>query len=559
MDSSIGLGDTTSGLLTIAALILVLAVAYVPLGDYLAAVLTPTRHTRVERLLYRLFGVDPDGQQNARSYATAVLAFSAVSILLLLAILMGQAYLPFSRGLPGMSLPMAINTAVSFVTNTNWQSYSGESTLGYTAQAAGLTVQNFVSAAVGIAVAAALLRGFAGRGTSSLGNFWVDLTRIVLRLLLPLSVVVAVLLLSCGVIQNLDPDRVITTIAGGSQTLPGGPVASQEAIKELGTNGGGFFNANSAHPFENPTPVSNLIQIIAVLLIPVCLTRTAGTLLGNRKQGTALLAAMTALWGVALALTTWAEIAGHGAVPAAAGAAMEGKETRFGLWASALFATSTTGTSTGAVNTMHDSMTAPGGGIVLVNMLLGEVSPGGVGSGLYGILIAAIVAVFIAGLMVGRTPELLGKKISAKEMSLVAGYVLASPALVLLGLGVAMALPSTPDAMANSGMHGFSAVFYAYASAANNNGSAFAGLTVTSVFFQLTLAGAMLIGRFGPIVLVLALAGRLAAAPVVPVSKGTLPTHTPLFVSLLVGVIVLVSGLTFFPALALGPIAEALS
>jgi K+-transporting ATPase ATPase A chain len=449
---------------------------------------------------------------------------------------------------------MAINTAISFVTNTNWQSYAGESTLGYTAQAAGLTVQNFVSAAVGIAVAAALLRGFAARRTDSLGNFWVDLTRIVLRLLLPLSVVVAVLLLTCGVIQNLDPDRMVTTIAGGTQTLPGGPVAGQEAIKLLGTNGGGFFNANSAHPYENPTPVSNLIEIASIMIVPVCLTRTAGIMLGNRRQGTALLAAMAVLWGVALAVTTWAEVAGAGAVPSAAGAALEGKETQFGLWSSALFATATTGTSTGAVNAMHDSMTAPGGGAVLVNMLLGEVSPGGVGSGLYG-----IVTVFVAGLMVGRTPELLGKKIGAPEMALVAGYVLASPALVLLGVGVAMALPSTPEAMANPGIHGFSEVLYAYASAANNNGSAFAGLTVTSDFFQLSLAAAMLLGRFVPMVLVIALAGRLAAGSQVPASTGTLPTHTPLFVSLLVGVIVLVSGLTFFPALALGPIAEALS
>lgn len=553
------MSDTASGLLTIAALIVLLALAYVPLGDYLAAVLTPTRHTRLERGLYRLFGVNPDGEQSARSYATAVLAFSLLSILLLVAILSWQPLLPFSRGMAGMSLPMAINTAVSFVTNTNWQSYAGESTLGYTAQAAGLTVQNFVSAAVGIAVAAALLRGLAARQTTALGNFWVDLTRIVLRLLLPLSVVVAILLLVCGVIQNLDPDRVISTIAGGSQALPGGPVASQESIKLLGTNGGGFFNANSAHPYENPTPVSNLIEIAALVVIPVSLTRTAGTMLGDRRQGTALLAAMAVLWGSALALATWAELTGSGSVPAAAGAAMEGKETQFGIWSSALFATATTGTSTGAVNAMHDSMTAAGGGIVLLNMVLGEVSPGGVGSGLYGILIAAIVAVFIAGLMVGRTPELLGKKIGAREMTWVAGYVLSSPALVLLGLGIAMAVPSTLGAMANSGPHGFSEVFYAYASAANNNGSAFAGLTVTSTFFQLTLAAVMALGRFVPMIAVIALAGRLAGAPSVARSEGTLPTHTPLFVSLLVGVIVLVSGLTFFPALALGPIAEALS
>jgi K+-transporting ATPase ATPase A chain len=559
MIPALGLDDTVAGLLTIGALLVMLALAYVPVGDYLAAVLTPTRHSRVERGLYRVLGVNPDGRQSARSYGLAVLAFAAVSTVILTAILVWQPYLPFSRGLAGMSVPMAINTAVSFVTNTNWQSYAGESTLGYAAQAAGLTVQNFASAAVGIAVAAALLRGFASQRSSEVGNFWVDLVRIVLRVLLPFSIIVAVLLMACGVIQNLSPDRVITTIAGGSQTLPGGPVASQEAIKLLGTNGGGFFNANSAHPYENPTPVSNLIEIAGLLLIPVCLTRTAGTMLGDRKQGTALLAAMALLWGAALTATTWAERAGAGSVPVAAGAAMEGKEVRFGEWASALFAVSTTGTSTGAVNTMHDSMTAAGGGVVLVNMLLGEVSPGGVGSGLYGILVAAIVAVFVAGLMVGRTPELLGKKIGAGEMTLVAGYVLASPALVLIGLGVAMALPATVEAMANTGSHGFSEVFYAYASAANNNGSAFAGLTVTSTFFQLSLAAVMLLGRLLPMILVIALAGRLGRARTVPVSAGTLPTHTPLFVTLLTAVIVLVGGLTFFPALTLGPIAEALS
>ena len=553
------LSDLGAGLLSIAALLGLLALAYVPLGDYLAAVLTPTRHTRVERGLYRLVGVNPDGQQSARSYAIAVLAFSGVSILVLIAILMGQGHLPYSRGLAGMSLPMAVNTAVSFVTNTNWQSYAGESTLGYTAQMAGLAVQNFASAAVGIAVAAALIRGFVARQADEVGNFWVDLIRVNLRLLLPLATVFAVVLIGLGVIQNFAPDHTITTLAGGSQTLPGGPVASQEAIKELGTNGGGFFNANSAHPYENPGPVSNLLEIFALLLIPVALTRTAGTMLGNRRQGYALLGAMGVLWGLALAATGWAENLGAGTATRAAGAAMEGKETQFGIWSSVLFATSTTGTSTGAVNSMHDSMTAAGGGVVLVNMLLGEVSPGGTGSGLYGILIAAIVAVFVAGLMVGRTPELLGKKIGAGEMTFVSLYVLTTPALVLIGLGVAIALPQTASAMNNPGAHGFSEVFYAYASAANNNGSAFAGITVTSVFFQLTLAAAMLLGRLVPMVLVIALAGRLARARAVPVTAGTLPTHTPLFVTLLIGVIVLVGGLTFFPGLALGPIAEALS
>lgn len=553
------LGDTAAGLLTIAALLGLLAVTYVPVGDYLATVLTPTKHSRFERTTYRLLGVNPDGQQSARSYILAIVGFSVVSIVVLFLILVGQHALPFSRDLPGMSFDMAVNTAISFVTNTNWQSYSGESTLGYTAQMAGLAVQNFVSAAVGIAVAAALIRGFLARKTGNLGNFWVDLVRITVRVLLPFSAVAAILLMAGGAIQNFAPDTAVSTITGGAQSIPGGPVASQEAIKQLGTNGGGFFNANSAHPFENPNPLTNLLQIFLLLLIPVALTRTLGTMLGDRKQGNAVLAAMAVLWGSVLALTTWAETTGQGLTARAAGAAMEGKETQFGTWASALFATSTTGTSTGAVNSMHDSMTPAGGGAVLLHILLGEVSPGGTGSGLYGMLIAAIVATFVAGLMVGRTPEILGKKIGAREMTYVSLYVLTTPALVLIGAGIAMALPSTPDAMNNSGGHGFSEVFYAYASAANNNGSAFAGITVTSPFFQLTLGAAMLLGRFVPMFLVLALAGSLAEAGQVPRTAGTLPTHTPLFVTLLIGVILLVTGLTFFPGLALGPIAEALA
>ncbi len=554
------LNDTAAGLLTIAVLLGLLALAYVPLGDYLASVLTPTKHSRFERAIYRVLGVNPDGQQGARSYILAVLGFSAVSIVVLFAILVGQSFLPFSRGLPGMPWEMALNTAVSFVTNTNWQSYSGEATLGYTAQMAGLTVQNFASAAVGIAVAAALIRGFVARSTGELGNFWVDLVRITFRVLLPISFVAAIILVAAGAVQNFAPNTVAAVLGGGDpQTIPGGPVASQEAIKELGTNGGGFFNANSAHPYENPNALTNLLEIFLLLVIPVALTRTLGTMLSNRSQGLAILAAMGVLWGGALALTTWAETTGQGLAAQAAGAAMEGKETQFGTWASALFAVSTTGTSTGAVNSMHDSFSPVGGGTVLLNMLLGEVSPGGTGSGLYGILIAAMLATFVAGLMVGRTPEFLGKKISAREMTFVSLYVLVTPALVLIGAGVAMALTSTPDAMNNSGSHGFSEVLYAYASAANNNGSAFAGITVTSHFFQLTLAAAMLIGRFGPMFLVLALAGSLARAGNVPRTAGTLPTNTPLFVGLLVGIILLVTGLTFFPGLALGPIAEALS
>jgi K+-transporting ATPase ATPase A chain len=553
------LSDSVAGLLTIAALLGLLAVTYVPVGDHLAAALTPTRHSRVERVTYRALGVNPDGEQSTRSYILAVTGFSVVSIVVLFGILLGQHALPFSEGLPGMGWTMALNTAVSFVTNTDWQSYAGESTLGYTAQMAGLAVQNFASAAVGIAVAAALIRGFLARRTGNLGNFWVDLVRITFRVLLPISLVAAVVLLAAGVIQNFSPATLVSTVTGHAQSLPGGPVASQEAIKELGTNGGGFFNANSAHPFENPNAWTNLFQVFLLLLIPVALTRTLGTMLGDRKQGTAVLAAMAVLWGGLLSLTMWSETTGQGAAARAAGAAMEGKETQFGTWASALFAASTTGTSTGAVNAMHDSLTPAGGGAVLANMLLGEVSPGGTGSGLYGILIAAILATFVAGLMFGRTPELLGKKIGSREMTFVSLYVLTTPALVLIGAGVAMARSATGAAMANAGGHGFTEVFYAYASAANNNGSAFGGLTVTAPFFQLSLAAAMLLGRFVPMLLVLGLAGSLAAAGKVPRSAGTLPTHTPLFVTLLVGVIVLVGGLTFFPGLVLGPLAEALS
>ncbi|MET1037524.1 MAG: potassium-transporting ATPase subunit KdpA [Aeromicrobium sp.] len=550
--------DSTAGLLTITTLVLLLAAVHVPLGDHIARVFTSSKHSRLERRTYRLIGVDADAEQSARAYTLSVLGFSLAGIGVLFVILVGQSLLPLDRGLPGIPWEMGLNTAVSFVTNTNWQSYGGESTLGFAAQAGGLVVQNFLSAAVGLAVAIALIRGFVRTRSGALGNFWVDLTRGTLRILLPLALVGAVLLLTQGVIQNLA-DHTVQTVGGGSQTIPGGPVASQEAIKELGTNGGGFFNANSAHPFENPTPLANLIQLFLILVIPVSLTRTFGTMIGHRRQGLAVLGAMTVMLGAALAATTWAEVGGHSQAARLAGGAMEGKETQLGPWASSLFAVVTTGTSTGAVNASHDSMTPTGGGITMLNMMLGEVSPGGVGAGIYGILVMAILTVFIAGLMVGRTPELLGKKIGTREITYVALYTLSVPAIVLVGIGTAMALPGTPDAMGNPGGHGFSEVVYAFTSAANNNGSAFGGLTVTSHFFQLSLATAMLLGRFVPIVLVLALAGSLARQGRVPATAGTLPTHTPLFAGLLVGVILLITGLTFFPALALGPLAEALA
>jgi K+-transporting ATPase ATPase A chain len=550
--------DTLGGLLTIALLVALLAAAYVPYGDYMARVYTSTTHLRVERLVYRLSGVDPDAEQGARSYATSVVGFSLVSIVVLMGIQLGQAALPMDRDLPGVPFWMSFNTAVSFVTNTNWQSYSGESTLGFTAQMAGLAVQNFLSAAVGIAVAVALIRGFVRSRSGSLGNFWVDLTRGTIRILLPISFVAAILFVAGGVVQSFS-DTTMQTLAGHSQVLTGGPVASQEAIKELGNNGGGFFNANSAHPFENPSAYTNFLQVFLILVTPVALTRTLGTMLGNRRQGVAILGVMGILYSLTLVAATWSEVTGQGAAAQAAGAAMEGKETRFGEWASALFAVSTTATSTGAVNASHDSLTPVGGGAALFNMMLGEIVPGGVGAGIYGILVMAVLAVFVAGLMVGRTPELLGKKISARQMTYVALYTLTTPALVLVGAGIAISLDSTADAMGSSGGHGFSEVLYAFTSAANNNGSAFGGITVTSDFFQIALGLAMLIGRFLPIVLVLLLAGSLAEQGTVPATAGTLPTHKPLFVGMLVGVIVIMTGLTYFPALALGPLAEALS
>ncbi|MRJ76403.1 potassium-transporting ATPase subunit KdpA [Aeromicrobium sp. SMF47] len=552
------MSDTWSGLLTLVTLVGVLALVYVPLGDYMAKVFTTPRHSRVERRIYRLGGVNADAEQSPRAYAMSVVGFSAVSVVVLMAILLGQAHLPFSRDLPGMPWWMSFNTASSFVANTNWQSYGGESTLGFAAQAGGLAVQNFLSAAVGIAVAVALIRGFVRVRSGELGNFWVDLTRGTIRILLPIAVVGALVLAGNGVMQNFT-DRSVDTLAGHSQTITGGPVASQEVIKLLGTNGGGFYNANSAHPFENPNGFTNLFEIFLILLIPICLTRTLGTMLGNRRQGLTVLGAMVALMATFVAVVTMAEVGAHSQAAQVAGASMEGKETRLGEWASSLFAVMTTGTSTGAVNASHDSMTPVGGGMALLNMMLGEVTPGGVGSGIYGILIMSILTVFIAGLLVGRTPEFLGKKIGSKEMTYVALYVLTVPAIILVGVGTAISLASTPDAMGNPGGHGFSEVVYAYTSGANNNGSAFGGITVTSDFFQITIGLAMLLGRLIPIVLVLLLAGSLAKQAKVPETAGTLPTTTPLFGGLLVGVILLITGLTFFPALALGPIAEALS
>jgi K+-transporting ATPase ATPase A chain len=554
------MSSTTAGLVQLGVLLLLLAAVYVPFGNYMAAVYTDDRHWRVERAVYRVVRVDPDAEQRWTSYAAALLAFSFLSVVLLYLLQRLQALLPLSLGRGPVDPGIAFNTAVSFVTNTNWQSYVPETVMGHLVQMTGLTVQNFVSASVGMAVAIALVRGFVRASTDRIGNFWVDLTRGVTRVLLPVSFVAAIVLVALGVTMSLHAGVDVTGVDGQSSTIALAPTASQEAIKELGTNGGGIFNANSAHPFENPNALTNLLEIFLLLVVPVCLTRTFGVMVRDTRQGHVLLAVMTALWGGLLAAAWWAETHPNGSAALAAGAALEGKEVRFGIPSSVLFAVSTTGTSTGAVNSLHDSYTGLGGGVTLLNILLGEVAPGGVGAGLYGILVLAVIAVFLAGLMVGRTPEYLGKKLGRTEVTAAAISILAMPTLVLVGTGVALALPGElATALANSGEHGLSEVLYAYASAANNNGSAFAGLTVTSPFFQATLGLAMLFGRFVPILAVLALAGSLAAQKRVEPSAGTLPTHGALFGVLVGGTVVLVAALTFFPALALGPIAEALA
>ncbi|MGW3248439.1 potassium-transporting ATPase subunit KdpA [Streptomyces sp. NPDC001070] len=545
--------------LQVTALVAALALAYRPLGDYMAAVYSSDKHLRVERWIYRAVGADPDAEMRWGAYLRSVLAFSVVGVLFLYLFLRVQNHLPLSLGFAAITPDQAFNTAASFVSNTNWQSYSGESAMGHLVQTSGLAVQNFVSAAVGIAVAVALVRGFARSRTGELGNFWADLVRGTVRILLPISLVAAVVLVALGAIQNFAGVHDIATLTGGTQHVTGGAVASQEAIKDLGTNGGGFYNANSSHPFENPDAFTNLFEIFLLLVIPFSLTRTFGRMVGSLKQGYAILAAMGVIWVAFVALQTAAEFAHPGSALQVAGAAMEGKEQRFGVGASSLFSVSTTLTSTGSVNSFHSSFTGLGGGINLLGMMLGEIAPGGTGSGLYGMLIMAIIAVFIAGLMVGRTPEYLGKKLGTREIKFAAAYILITPALVLVFTAAAMALPSARASMLNGGAHGFSEVLYAYTSGSNNNGSAFAGLSANTQWYNTTLGLAMLLGRFLPMVFVLALAGSLAEQRPVPATSGTLRTEKPLFVGLLVGAILIITGLTFFPALALGPLAEGLS
>ncbi|MCC8246676.1 potassium-transporting ATPase subunit KdpA [Saccharothrix luteola] len=539
------MSPTLAGLAQVGLLVVALAVAYRPFGDYMARVYTSARHSGVERAVYRVARVDPDSEQRWGTYALSVLGFSFVGVVLLYVLQRVQSVLPWDFDRGNVPPGMAFNTAVSFVTNTNWQSYVPETVMGHAVQMIGLTVQNFVSAAVGMAVAVALVRGFVRHRTDRLGNFWVDLTRGVVRVLLPVAFVFAIVLVATGVVMSLK-----SGVDVDGQTVATAPVASQEAIKELGTNGGGVLNANSAHPFENPNAWSNLIEVFLILLIPVSLTRTFGTMVGDRRQGYVLLGVIGALWTVMLAVIWVAEA--NGLRP------LEGKELRFGIPGSALFANSTTATSTGAVNSMHDSFTGLGGGGAMLNMLFGEMTPGGVGTGLYSILVMAVIAMFLAGLMVGRTPEYLGKKLGRREVTAAAVSILAMPTVLLLGAGIAAILPSTRGAVNNPGAHGLSEILYAYASASNNNGSAFAGITVTGDWFQASLGVCMALGRFVPIIAVLCLAGSLAAQRKVPVTAGTLPTTGPLFATLLGGAVVLVAALTFVPALALGPIAEAL-
>lgn len=556
--------DVLFGVLQALTLVLVIGLLYRPLGDYLAHVYSSPRDLAIERGVYRLIGVAPRSEQTFPAYLRGILAFSLVGVLLLYALQRAQSLLPLSLGLPAVPEGLSFNTAVSFVTNTNWQSYSPEATMGYTVQFAGLAVQNVLSAAVGLSVAIALVRGLARTRTGTLGNVWVDIVRGTVRVLLPLSAIVALVLVAGGVVQNLSGFTDVTTLTGATQSIPGGPVASQEAIKLLGTNGGGFFNANSAHPFENPTAWTNLLEIVLMLAIPFSLPRTFGRMVGDHKQGYAILAVMATLFLVSLAALSALEYGGMGAAPQAAGAAMEGKEQRFGILGSTLFATTSTLTSTGAVNSMHDSYTALGGLLPMLNMMLGEVAPGGVGSGLYGMLVLAVVAVFIAGLLVGRTPEYLGKKIGPREIKLASLYILVTPTLVLGGTALSFAIPAVRSdvqstSIWNPGIHGLSEVLYAFTSAANNNGSAFAGLTANTPWFNTALGVAMVLGRFLPIVLVLALAGSFAAQDRIPSTAGTLPTHRPLFVGLLVGVTLIVTALTYFPVLTLGPLAEGLN
>jgi potassium-transporting ATPase potassium-binding subunit len=552
------MSSAVAGWLQLGALVLALAICYVPLGNWMARIFTSERHWRVETGIYRVIGVNPDADQTWSAYLRSMLAFSAVSVLLLYGMERLQHYLLLSLGMANVPPALAWNTAASFVTNTNWQNYSGESTMGYLVQMSGLAVQNFLSAGVGIAIAIALIRGFTRSRTDKLGNFWVDLTRSVTRLLLPLAVAGGLILAAGGVIDNFASYHTVTTLSGAHQTIVGGPVASQEVIKEMGNNGGGFFNANSSHGFENANPFTNWFEIFLILLIPFALTRTFGKMVKDVKQGYVLLAVMAVIWLAAVGGISFFEAQGSGLAPQLAHGAMEGKNVAFGTPGSSLFAASTTVTSTGAVNSFHDSFTPFGGGIALFDMALGEIAPGGVGAGLYGLLILAVVTVFVGGLMVGRTPEYLGKKIRPAEMKYAALYFLTTPMLVLGAAGLSIALSGPRASILNPGPHGLTEIMYAFTSMANNNGSAFAGLTTNTTWYNTVGGVVMLLARFAPMIFALGLAGSLARQTPVPVSVGTVRTNQPLFAGMLIGVVLVLVGLTYFPALALGPFAEGL-
>jgi len=573
---------TTFGWLQIGLYLFILLLLVKPLGSYMARVYAGERTFLgrivgpIERLIYRIVGLRADDEMDWKTYAVALLLFSLVGLLVLYGLQRLQSVLPLNpQHLEAVKPDLSFNTAASFTTNTNWQSYSGETTMSYLTQMLGLTVQNFLSAAAGMAVLAAVIRGFVRHSATTLGNFWVDMTRSVLYVLLPLSLVLALVLVSQGVVQTLhgshevallqSTDNVSDQIAS-QQVLAVGPVASQVAIKQLGTNGGGFFNVNSAHPFENPTPLTNFLEMLAILLIPAALCYTFGKMAGDTRKGWAILAAMTIIFVACLAVTVWAEQRGNPAVAELgvdqkasnlqSGGNMEGKEVRFGIANSALWATSTTSASNGSVNSMHDSYTPLGGLMPMWLMQLGEVVYGGVGSGLYGMLAFVIIAVFVAGLMIGRTPEYLGKKIGAYEMKMASLMVLIPIMIVLLGAAIAVSIPAGRNAVFNPGAHGFSEVLYAFSSAGNNNGSAFASLGANTPFYNIALGFAMLIGRFWLAIPALAIAGSLVNDKRVPASSGTLPTHTPLFILWLIAVVIIVGALSFLPALSLGPLVE---
>ncbi len=561
---------TTIGWLQIALFFLAVLVTIKPLGLYMARVFAGERTAlspvlgRLETDLYRVSGINPGKEQGWLAYTASMLAFSIAGFVALYAILRLQAYLPLNpQGFAGMAPDLAFNTTVSFVTNTNWQNYGGETTLSHFSQMAGLTVQNFLSAATGIALAMALTRAFVRSKVATLGNFWVDMTRAVLYVLLPMAIVVALAFVAMGLPQTLDGAVTATTLEGASQTISLGPVASQEAIKQLGTNGGGFFNVNAAHPFENPTTFSNYLNIFAMLSISAALVYTFGQLVGNRRQGWAIISAMAILLISGVAVVYWAEAAGNPILTAlgvdASAGNMEGKEVRFGQAMTALYAAVTTGLSDGGVNGMHGSFTGLGGLVPMFLMQLGEVLPGGVGSGLYGMLVFALLSVFVSGLMVGRTPEFLGKKIEGREMKYAMLAVLVLPLTILGFTAVSAMLPFAVASIGTAGPHGLSEILYAYTSAVGNNGSAFGGLTGNTVWYNTTLGIAMLLGRFAYMIPVMAIAGSLAAKVKVPPSSGTFPTDGPLFVGLLIGIILILGGLQFFPALALGPIVEHLA